>query len=148
MNSAFPLHSEKFWHYHFPIQAYYHLSLPYGSELIISINNFPYLSSRYCYYTILKDEPSLHKQGIFTPSFAEFTTTNIEMNIEIMRQRGVRFPVICKPTIAHGSKSAHDMIVIFNEKGLNVCKPPCVVQNFVNHNAVLHKVFLIGDRSV
>ncbi|KAJ8719591.1 hypothetical protein PYW08_011766 [Mythimna loreyi] len=114
--------------------------------VIDPLDNVRVLLNRYCYYTILKDEPSLHKQGIFTPSFAEFTTTNIEMNIEIMRQRGVRFPVICKPTIAHGSKSAHDMIVIFNEKGLHVCKPPCVVQNFVNHNAVLHKVFLIGDR--
>lgn len=102
--------------------------------------------SRHQYYTILEMEPSFQKQGIFTPSFAEFTTSNIESNIEILRQRGVTFPVICKPTIAHGSKSAHEMIVIFNEKGLSVCKPPCVVQSFVNHNAVLHKVFLIGDR--
>lgn len=107
---------------------------------------FAFFNYRYCYYSILQDEPLFHKQGIFTPSFAEFTTNNIEMNIEIMRQRGVKFPIICKPTIAHGSKSAHDMIVIFNEKGLHVCKPPCVVQTFVNHNAVLHKVFLIGDR--
>lgn len=64
----------------------------------------------------------------------------------MMKHRGVKFPVICKPTIAHGSKSAHEMVVIFNEKGLKVCKPPCVIQTFVNHNAVLHKVFLIGNR--
>ncbi|XP_075976693.1 inositol-tetrakisphosphate 1-kinase-like [Anticarsia gemmatalis] len=114
--------------------------------VIDPLDNVRILLNRYCYYTILQDEPSFHKQGIFTPSFAEFTTNNIEMNIEVMRQRGVKFPVICKPTIAHGSKSAHDMIVVFNEKGLHVCKPPCVVQTFVNHNAVLHKVFLIGDR--
>ncbi|CAB3244309.1 unnamed protein product [Arctia plantaginis] len=114
--------------------------------VIDPLDNVRILLNRYCYYSILQDEPSFHKQGIFTPSFAEFTTNNIEMNIEIMRHRGVKFPIICKPTIAHGSKSAHDMIVIFNEKGLHVCKPPCVVQTFVNHNAVLHKVFLIGDR--
>lgn len=63
-----------------------------------------------------------------------------------MRSRGVKFPVICKNNVAHGTKSAHNMIIIFNEKGLSVCKPPCVVQSFVNHNAVLHKIFVVGDR--
>lgn len=114
--------------------------------VIDPLDNVRILLNRYCYYSILQDEPTLYKQGIFTPSFAEFTTSNIEINMEIMRQRGVRFPVICKPSVAHGSKSAHEMILIFNEKGLHVCKPPCVVQTFVNHNAILHKVFLIGDR--
>ncbi|KAG6441007.1 hypothetical protein O3G_MSEX001546 [Manduca sexta] len=116
--------------------------------VIDQLNNVRVLLNRHCYYSILQEEPSFRKQGIFTPNFAEFTTNNIELNIEIMRQRGVKFPVVCKPTLAHGSKSAHEMIIIFNEKGLNVCKPPCVVQSFVNHNAVLHKVFLVGDRWV
>ncbi|KAI5638178.1 inositol 1, 3, 4-trisphosphate 5/6-kinase domain-containing protein [Phthorimaea operculella] len=114
--------------------------------VIDPLDNVRVLLNRYCYYSILQDEPSFKKQGIFTPNFAEFTTNNIERNIEIMKQRGVTFPVICKPSIAHGSKSAHEMAVMFNERGLRMCKPPCVVQSFVNHNAVLHKVFLIGNR--
>ncbi|CAK1543080.1 unnamed protein product [Leptosia nina] len=104
------------------------------------------LLNRYTYYSILEEEVSLQNKEVYTPTFAEFTTNNIEQNIEIMRQRGVTFPVICKPTLAHGSKSAHEMVLIFNKRGLNVCKPPCVVQSFVNHNAVLHKVNVIGDR--
>lgn len=114
--------------------------------VIDPLDNVRILLNRYCYYSILQEEPTFQKQGIFTPTFAEFTTNNLNLNIEVMKQRHVTFPVICKPTIAHGSKLAHEMIVIFNEKGLNMCKPPCVVQSFVNHNAVLHKVFLIGDR--
>ncbi|CAG4996451.1 unnamed protein product [Parnassius apollo] len=114
--------------------------------VIDQLENVRILLNRYCYYSILQEETLFQSQGIYTPTFAEFTTCNIEQNIEIMRRRGVTFPVICKPTIAHGSKSAHEMILIFNEKGLNVCRPPCVVQSFVNHNAVLHKVFLIGNR--
>lgn len=104
------------------------------------------LLNRNCYYSILQDETSFSNQGIFTPNFAEFTYNVIERNIEIMKQRGVTFPLVCKPTLAHGSKSAHEMVIIFNEKDLGACKPPCVVQSFVNHNAVLHKVFLVGDR--
>ncbi|XP_046967770.1 inositol-tetrakisphosphate 1-kinase-like [Vanessa cardui] len=114
--------------------------------VIDPLDNVRILLNRYCYYTLLQNESSFQSQGIFTPAFAEFTTNNTEHNIEIMRQRGVRFPVICKPTIAHGSKSAHEMVLIFNERGLNVAKPPCVVQSFVNHNAVLHKVFVVGNR--
>ncbi|KPJ06534.1 Inositol-tetrakisphosphate 1-kinase [Papilio machaon] len=120
-----------------------------NTTVIDPINNVRILLNRHCYYTILQEELSLQRHGIFTPNFAvfaEFKTCNIEQNIQIMRQRGVTFPVICKPTIAHGSKSAHEMVLIFNKKGLNACKPPCVVQSFVNHNAVLHKVFVVGNR--
>ncbi|XP_068628880.1 inositol-tetrakisphosphate 1-kinase-like [Battus philenor] len=115
-------------------------------RVIDPLNNVRILLNRYHYYSILQEETSFKSHGIFTPNFAEFTICNIEQNMEIMRQRGVQFPVICKPTIAHGSKSAHEMILIFNKYGLNACKPPCVVQSFVNHNAVLHKVFIVGNR--
>lgn len=114
--------------------------------VIDPLDNVRILLNRYRYYSILRNEPTFEKQGIFTPNFAEFTTNDIEKNIAIMSRRGVKFPVICKPSVAHGSKSAHEMIVIFNEKDLSLCKPPCVVQSFVNHNAVLHKVFLVGNR--
>ncbi|XP_013136345.1 PREDICTED: inositol-tetrakisphosphate 1-kinase-like [Papilio polytes] len=117
-----------------------------NTTVIDPINNVRILLNRHCYYSILQEELSLQRHGIFTPNFAEFKTCNVEQNIEIMRQWGVKFPVICKPTIAHGSKSAHEMVLIFNKKGLNACKPPCVVQSFVNHNAVLHKVFVVGNR--
>lgn len=32
------------------------------------------------------------------------------------------------------------MSIIFNEEGLQDVNPPCVCQEFVNHNAVLYKV--------
>lgn len=37
------------------------------------------------------------------------------------------------------------MMVIFNEKGLKDCQPPCVAQDFVNHSAILYKVFIVGN---
>lgn len=36
------------------------------------------------------------------------------------------------------------MVIIFNEAGLVDVQPPCVAQSFVNHNARLFKVFIIG----
>ena len=38
------------------------------------------------------------------------------------------------------------MCVIFNEKGLKNVQPPCVAQMFINHNAILYKVFVIGQQ--
>jgi inositol-1,3,4-trisphosphate 5/6-kinase/inositol-tetrakisphosphate 1-kinase len=37
------------------------------------------------------------------------------------------------------------MSIIFNEAGLVDCKPPCVAQTFINHNAVLFKIYVLGD---
>lgn len=37
------------------------------------------------------------------------------------------------------------MAIIFSEEDLTDVKPPCVIQSFINHNAVLYKVFVVGD---
>jgi len=38
------------------------------------------------------------------------------------------------------------MSIIFSEDGLRDIQPPCIVQAFVNHNARLFKIFIIGRR--
>jgi hypothetical protein len=40
------------------------------------------------------------------------------------------------------------MAVIFNEKGVQDCHPPCVAQSFINHNAVLYKIYVVGDEYI
>lgn len=37
------------------------------------------------------------------------------------------------------------MAIIFSEDDLKDVKPPCVIQSFINHNAVLYKVFVVGE---
>ena len=37
------------------------------------------------------------------------------------------------------------MAIIFSAEDLKDVKPPCVIQSFINHNAVLYKVFVVGD---
>lgn len=37
------------------------------------------------------------------------------------------------------------MAIIFNAEDLKDVKPPCVIQSFINHNAVLYKVFVVGE---
>jgi hypothetical protein len=40
------------------------------------------------------------------------------------------------------------MAVIFSEKGVQDCHPPCVAQSFINHNAVLYKIYVVGDEYI
>lgn len=37
------------------------------------------------------------------------------------------------------------MAIIFSAEDLKDVKPPCVIQSFINHNAVLYKVFVVGE---
>lgn len=41
--------------------------------------------------------------------------------------------------------SCPQMAIIFSEEDLKDVKPPCVIQSFINHNAVLYKVFVVGE---
>ncbi|KAK2170735.1 hypothetical protein LSH36_1g25006 [Paralvinella palmiformis] len=102
---------------------------------------------RHYTYQFVKECEVLEKEyQYFMPNFVEFNCTDIETNKLLMEQNGVQFPFICKPTVAHGSSQCHQMAIIFNEKGLKDVEPPCVAQTFINHNAVLYKIFVIGKK--
>lgn len=83
---------------------------------------------------------------VFTPPFVRLFTTDTDTMLRELRQAGVDFPVVCKAQEAHGSSSAHRMMIVFNAAGLRSITVPCVAQTFVNHDAVLYKVFVIGDK--
>ncbi|KAL9691057.1 hypothetical protein QQ045_011474 [Rhodiola kirilowii] len=57
----------------------------------------------------------------------------------------LRFPVIAKPLVADGSADSHDMLLIFNQRGLAALKPPVVLQEFVNHGGVIFKIYVVGQ---
>ncbi|GLJ54220.1 hypothetical protein SUGI_1162680 [Cryptomeria japonica] len=57
----------------------------------------------------------------------------------------LKFPVIAKALLANGTGKSHDMSLVFNSEGLKSLKPPLVLQEFVNHNGVIFKVYVAGD---
>lgn len=113
--------------------------------VIDSLENVDKVLGRYEQYKIVNESEICDEGDIFIPAFMELTTMNIPENISKMKSAGIDFPVVCKPIMAHGSTRSHQMCIIFNEEGLNDIMIPCIVQNFINHNAVLYKLFIIGD---
>lgn len=108
------------------------------------LENVKKLLNRYLSYSVIR-ESDLFQSTAFVPAFVELTTTDTAEISQQLKTANVQYPFVCKPSIAHGSKLAHNMSVIFSEKHLSDCKPPCVAQSFVNHNAVLYKIFIVGD---
>ncbi|KAJ8356300.1 hypothetical protein SKAU_G00190940 [Synaphobranchus kaupii] len=96
------------------------------------------------YQLIHRIESFMQDDRICSPPFM---VLNGEHGPETMRQiekHGITFPSICKTRVAHGTNS-HEMALIFSEEDLKDIEPPCVIQSFINHNAVLYKVFVVGE---
>ncbi|XP_069175213.1 inositol-tetrakisphosphate 1-kinase isoform X2 [Procambarus clarkii] len=81
---------------------------------------------------------------VFTPTYVELSTANLQHNRLLIQTANVTFPVVCKPVTAGGGIEAHEMAVVFNENGITECTLPCVAQSFINHGAVLYKLFVLG----
>uniref|UniRef100_A0A8C6T3I2 Inositol-tetrakisphosphate 1-kinase n=1 Tax=Neogobius melanostomus TaxID=47308 RepID=A0A8C6T3I2_9GOBI len=96
------------------------------------------------YQLVHRIESSMQDERICSPPFM---VMNSECSPDVLEQiwkQGLTFPFICKTRVAHGTNS-HEMAIIFSEDDLKDVKPPCVIQSFINHNAVLYKVFVVGD---
>ncbi|XP_061650657.1 inositol-tetrakisphosphate 1-kinase [Phyllopteryx taeniolatus] len=96
------------------------------------------------YQLIHRIESCMQDERICSPPFMVLNTECNPDVLEQIRKHGLTFPFICKTRVAHGTNS-HEMAIIFSEDDLKDVKPPCVIQSFINHNAVLYKVFVVGD---
>lgn len=114
--------------------------------IIDSLDNVRKVLDRYRQYKIIEDSELAIEDGVFTPTFVEITSTDVNENLRKMQAANVKFPFVCKPLLAHGTKLAHKMSIIFNETGLKSINPPCVAQTFINHNARLFKLFIVRDK--
>ncbi|XP_018394148.1 PREDICTED: inositol-tetrakisphosphate 1-kinase-like isoform X1 [Cyphomyrmex costatus] len=117
--------------------------------IIDPLDNIRNLSNRCKSYEFIQEGirfKVLFFSDIFTPNFVEMKSKNVHEIASTLKKRGIKYPFVCKPLIAYGSSDAHKMTIIFNERDLKDCQLPCVAQDFINHNAILYKLFVVGDR--
>jgi Inositol 1,3,4-trisphosphate 5/6-kinase ATP-grasp domain/Inositol 1,3,4-trisphosphate 5/6-kinase pre-ATP-grasp domain len=56
------------------------------------------------------------------------------------------FPIIVKPLTAAGTKASHAMAILMDRTALiHLRKVPCLCQEYSNHDAVLYKVYVLGQ---
>ncbi|KAA3674862.1 inositol-1,3,4-trisphosphate 5/6-kinase / inositol-tetrakisphosphate 1-kinase [Paragonimus westermani] len=84
---------------------------------------------------------------VSVPPFCTLSTDNLEDNLGSLHANFVRFPLICKPLTAHGGSDAHTMALVFNPSGLEKLNFPVVAQQFIDHDDILFKIYVIGEKS-
>lgn len=102
------------------------------------------LCDRYLQYSLIQDV--CKTDNVYTPAFVDLVNKDEAENSNKLKAAGIKYPFVCKPFVAHGTDYAHQMSIIFCEEGLKNVQPPCVAQNFIRHNAILYKIYVIGDR--
>ncbi|XP_069763635.1 inositol-tetrakisphosphate 1-kinase-like isoform X2 [Narcine bancroftii] len=102
------------------------------------------LADRFQSYKLIQELQTLDQGNHFSnPPYVELATEDQQQILHLIKERQLSFPLICKTRVAQGS-SSHNMALIFSEDGLQDISLPCVLQSFINHNAVLYKVFVVG----
>lgn len=96
------------------------------------------------YQLVHRIEDCMQDKRICSPPFMVLNSECGPDTLKQIEQHGLTFPFICKTRVAHGT-SSHEMAIIFSAEDLKDVKPPCVIQSFINHNAVLYKVFVVGE---
>lgn len=76
--------------------------------------------------------------------FMEFMSLCGDDIMWLLEKNGLVFLFICKIRVVYGI-NFYEMVIVFNQEGLNVIQFFCVVQNFINYNVVLYKVFVVGE---
>ena len=62
-----------------------------------------------------------------------------------LQARGLSAPLIVKPLIAAGTKESHFMTVVLKNAALTKPISRSIIQEYVNHNAKLYKVYVLGE---
>lgn len=114
------------------------LRLPKLSTIILDeFDSVSKLMNRYEQYALLDSNKRLY----VVPPFICISNDDNKVMIEKkLMHNHIKFPIMCKPIPAHGDKS-HDMKIIFDVQHLDDIDKPCVLQQFVDHDGVLFKVF-------
>ncbi|XP_059446115.1 inositol-tetrakisphosphate 1-kinase 4-like [Corylus avellana] len=58
---------------------------------------------------------------------------------------GLKLPLVAKPLVVDGSAKSHELSLAYDQFSLTELEPPLVLQEFVNHGAILFKVYIVGE---
>jgi len=59
----------------------------------------------------------------------------------------ISFPCICKSIEAGGTETSHQMGILFNSSALNDWPRPFIIQQYINHDCTIDKLFVVGNKS-
>ncbi|XP_064489596.1 inositol-tetrakisphosphate 1-kinase-like isoform X2 [Ornithodoros turicata] len=110
------------------------------------LENVRKVLNRFHQYQLVEKSKLSDTDWAFIPPFVELKSGDTEDILKRLNSRSITFPIVCKPIVSHGMKKAHQMCLVFGERGLSDIPVPCVAQQFVVHDARLLKVYVLGPQ--
>lgn len=99
--------------------------------------------------TCLKGVKSASGNHVRSPKFLVFEPSSrpphVPTLIKQLQGMGFSTPLIIKPLIAAGTKESHFMTIVLKWSALSKLPPRSIIQEYVNHNAALYKVYVLGN---
>lgn len=63
----------------------------------------------------------------------------------MLQSHSLSAPLIVKPLVAAGTKESHFMAILLGTSAFSKVPPRSIIQEYVNHNAILYKVYVLGE---
>jgi hypothetical protein len=101
--------------------------------------------------TCLQGVTSASGRPVQAPKYVVYNleTTNSDALQDCLEEANISYPLIAKPLIAAGTKQSHYMSILLKASALHNFlqqrNSSCILQEYVNHNATLYKVYVLGD---
>jgi inositol-1,3,4-trisphosphate 5/6-kinase/inositol-tetrakisphosphate 1-kinase len=84
-----------------------------------------------------------------SPRFQILDGRKLKSNQDIAEQisdAGFQYPLIIKPLTAAGTVQSHKMGILFGKSGLEHINEPSLLQEYSNHDGILYKVYVLGNK--
>ncbi|KAL7579811.1 hypothetical protein ACA910_021943 [Epithemia clementina (nom. ined.)] len=111
---------------------------------VTSLSGTPVHSPKYAVITPERRAPSTEANSVGYEISKQASKDDI---FNAVQEAQLSFPLIVKPLTAAGTKASHSMAVVTHPSGLEdiADRVPCLLQEYANHNALLYKVYVLGD---
>lgn len=98
-------------------------------------------------FECLKGVTTRSRVPVRTPRFLVLEKTLGEVNVaNQIQSASFQYPLIVKPLTAAGTKSSHKMGVLMSSRGIEKVQGPCLLQEYANHDGLLYKVYVLGNK--
>jgi len=98
-------------------------------------------------HSCLRDVRSTSGIPVRAPKFVVADgTESMSVLQECLFQESLMTPLMVKPLVAAGTKESHLMTIVLKLTGLSMIPPRSIIQEYVNHNAALFKVYVLGEQ--
>ena len=105
------------------------------------------ISVRLPRYLVLQEKQQHHQQQYETKAKKSSTITEHDV-LNLLENAPFTYPFMIKPLPAAGTADSHRMGILLDRKGIakSMLNMPCLIQEYVNHDELLYKVYVLGNR--